>query len=58
MGAENKLLEEKVKPADPLQVYKSLAKFDQATGNIAVTLSFDDRSSIAGFNIGSIGRSD
>jgi len=41
-----------------LQVYRRLAKFDKATGNGEVTLSFDARGSIAGFNIGSIGRQD
>jgi hypothetical protein len=56
MGAESKLLEESVKPAGALQVYRRLAKFDKATGNVEVTLSFDARGSIAGFTIGSIGR--
>jgi hypothetical protein len=56
MGTESKVLEEGVKPAGALQVYRRLAKFDQAAGNVEVTLSFDASGSIAGFNIGSIRR--
>jgi hypothetical protein len=56
MGTENKVLEESVKPSGVLQVYRRLAKFGRATGNVEVTLSFDARGAIAGFNICSIER--
>ena len=51
MGKESKLLEESVKPAGALQVYRRLAKFDKAAGSVEVTLSFDARGSVAEFNI-------
>lgn len=51
MGTESKLVEESVKPEGALQVYRRLAKFAKAAGYVEVTLSFDARGSIAGFNI-------
>ncbi len=56
MGTEGKLVEESVKTEGALQVYRRLAKFDKAIGYVEITLSFDARGSIAGFNIRSIER--
>ena len=56
MGKESKVLEESVKPAGALQVYRRLAKFDKAAGNIEVTLSFDARGSVVEFNISPLER--
>ena len=56
MGAENKVLDESVRPAGGLQVYRRLAQFGKATDNVEVTLSFDARGAIAAFNIGPLKR--
>lgn len=51
MGTESKVLEESVKLAGALQVYRRLANFDKTTGNVEVTLAFDARGSVADFSI-------
>ncbi len=51
LGSEIKIIEETVKPEGSLQVYRRLAKFDRATGNVDLQFVFNARGMISGFVI-------
>jgi hypothetical protein len=51
MGRESKVLDESLKPAGALQVYRRLAKAVKTAGAVELTLAFDARGAVAEFNI-------
>ncbi len=49
LGSEIKIIEEAVKPDGSLQVYRRLAKFDRASGDVDLQFVFNARGMVSGF---------
>jgi hypothetical protein len=52
LGSETQIVGESVKPDGVLQVYRRIAKFRRAEGNVQVKFAFGPRGSVAVFSIG------
>jgi hypothetical protein len=52
LGSETKIVGEGVKPDGVLQVYRRIAKFQRAEGNVQVKFAFGPRGTVAVFSIG------
>ncbi len=52
LGSETQIVGESVKPAGALQVYRRIARFQRAEGNVEVKFGFGPRGTVAVFSIG------